>query len=74
VTSPSPGTVHLTGAGSCTNHGLAGDGLNYNLATNVLQSFTINKRIKRSRSTQLASKTFGDLISAANATASSVWR
>jgi hypothetical protein len=43
VTSPSPGTVHITGAGACTiTASQAGDG-NYNAATNVPQSFNIAK-------------------------------
>jgi len=41
ITSPSPGTAHITGAGSCTvTASQSGDG-NYNAATNVLQSFSI---------------------------------
>ena len=43
VTSPSPGTAHITAAGSCTiTASQAGDS-NYNPATNVPQSFTIAK-------------------------------
>ena len=41
VTSPSPGTVHITGAGSCTITASQGGDANYNMATNVPQSFTI---------------------------------
>ena len=41
VTSPSPGTIHITGASSCTiTASQVGDG-NYNAATNVLQSFNV---------------------------------
>jgi hypothetical protein len=45
VTTPSPGTVHLTGAGSCAiTASQAGDS-NYNAATNVSQSFNISKAV-----------------------------
>ncbi|HZJ45086.1 MAG TPA: Ig-like domain repeat protein [Pyrinomonadaceae bacterium] len=41
VTSPSPGTVHITGAGSCTITASQGGDGNYKAAPNVLQSFSI---------------------------------
>jgi hypothetical protein len=43
VTSPSPGTVHITGAGSCTITAAQTGDPNYNAATEVPQSFTIAK-------------------------------
>src|SRR6185369_10833346 len=43
VTSPSPGTVHITGAGSCTITASQAGDANYNAATSVPQSFTISK-------------------------------
>ena len=43
VTSPSPGTVHITGAGSCTITASQAGDANYNPATNVPQSFNIAK-------------------------------
>lgn len=43
VTSPSPGTVHLTGAGSCTITASQSGNATYNAASDVQQSFTIAK-------------------------------
>src|SRR6185295_14293543 len=71
VTSPSPGTIHITGAGSCTITASQAGDVNYNPATNVLQSFTINKANQTITFNALASKTFGDPDFAVNATASS---
>jgi hypothetical protein len=45
VTSPSPGTVHITGVGSCTITASQGGDGNYNSATNVSQSFSISKEV-----------------------------
>ena len=43
VNSPSPGMVHITGAGSCTITASQAGNIDYNPATNVLQSFNIAK-------------------------------
>jgi len=43
VTTPAPGTVHLTGAGSCTITASQAGNSNYNAATNVPQTFSIAK-------------------------------
>ena len=43
VTSPSPGTVHLTSAGSCIITGSQNGDSNFNAAANVPQSFSIAK-------------------------------
>jgi len=43
VTTPSPGTVHLTGGGSCTITASQVGDANYNAATNVSQSFNISR-------------------------------
>src|SRR6185295_16817681 len=67
----SPGTIHITGAGSCTITASQAGDVNYNPATNVLQSFTINKANQTITFNALASKTFGDPDFAVNATASS---
>jgi hypothetical protein len=49
VNSPAPGTVHITGVGSCTiTASQIGDGT-YNPAPDVPQIFSIAKRIRRSR-------------------------
>jgi hypothetical protein len=45
VTTPSPGTVHLTGAGLCTITASQAGNINYNAAPNVPQSFTIAKAV-----------------------------
>jgi CSLREA domain-containing protein/uncharacterized repeat protein (TIGR01451 family) len=71
VTTPSPGTVHLTGAGSCTITAAQAGDANYNAATNVPQSFTINKAGQTITFGTLANKTFGDPDSTVSATATS---
>lgn len=71
VTSPSPGTVHITGGGSCTITASQTGDANYNAATNVSQSFTINKANQTITFNALANKTFGDPDFVVNATASS---
>ncbi len=43
VSSPSPGTVHLTGAGSCTITASQSGNATYNAAPDVQQTFTIAK-------------------------------
>jgi len=43
VSSPSPGTVHITGAGSCTITASRAGDANYNAAADVPRSFTIAK-------------------------------
>jgi hypothetical protein len=60
VSTPSPGTVHITGAGSCTVTASQAGDANYNAAANVPQSFTINKANQTITFGALASKTFGD--------------
>jgi hypothetical protein len=71
VTSPSPGTVHITGAGSCTiTASQAGDS-NYNAATSVPQSFTINKANQTITFNALLNKTFGEPDFAVSATTTS---
>jgi len=71
MTSPSPGTAHITGVGSCTiTASQAGDG-SYNPAANVPQGFTINKANQTITFAALATKTFGDPDFAVSATASS---
>jgi hypothetical protein len=71
VTSPSPGTVHITGAGSCAiTASQAGDG-NYNAATYVPRSFTVDKANQTITFNALANKTFGDPDFSVSATASS---
>ena len=71
VTSPSPGTVHLTGAGSCTiTASQAGDS-NYNPAVNVAQSFSIGKANQTITFAPIPNKTFGDPNFIVSPTASS---
>ena len=71
MTSPSPGTVHLTGAGSCTiTASQAGNGT-YNPAPDVPQSFSIAKANQTITFGALANKTFGDPDFIVNPTASS---
>src|SRR4030095_13447686 len=60
VTGPSPGTVHITGAGSCTVTASQAGDANYNPATNVPQSFTINKANQTITFNALTNHTFGD--------------
>ncbi|HSQ25192.1 MAG TPA: Calx-beta domain-containing protein, partial [Pyrinomonadaceae bacterium] len=65
------GTVHLTGAGSCTiTASQAGDS-NYNAAPNVPQTFSIAKANQTITFGALANKTFGDADFGVSATASS---
>ncbi len=71
VTSPSPGTVHITGAGSCTITASQAGDANYNAATDVPRSFTINKATQTITFNALTNKTFGDPDFAVSATASS---
>ena len=71
VTTPAPGTVHLTGAGSCTITGKQGGDGNYNAATDMPQSFTIAKSNQTITFNALANKTFGDPDFTVSATASS---
>jgi autotransporter-associated beta strand protein len=71
VTSPSPGTVHLTGAGSCTITASQGGDVNYNPAPNVPQTFSIAKANQTITFNALADKTFGDADFNVSATASS---
>src|SRR4029079_5648026 len=71
VTSPSQGTVHLSGAGSCTITASQAGNANFNPATNVPQSFTINKANQTITFNALANKTFGDPDFAVNATTTS---
>src|SRR5439155_962646 len=60
VTSPSPGTVHLTGAGSCTITASQAGDANYNPAPDVPQSFSIAKANQTITFGAIANKTFGD--------------
>jgi hypothetical protein len=71
VTSPSPGTVHLTGAGSCTVTALQAGNANYNPANNVPQSFTIAKANQTITFAPLATKTIGSADFSVSPTASS---
>jgi hypothetical protein len=71
VTSPAPGTVHITAAGSCTITASQAEDANYNAAPNVLQTFTINKANQTVTFNPLANKTFGDPDFGVSATASS---
>jgi hypothetical protein len=64
-------TVHITGVGSCTITAKQAGDANYNPAPDVPQSFSIAKRIKRSRSAALGNKTFGDADFGVSATATS---
>src|SRR4030095_9557984 len=54
------GTRHSTGAGSCTITASQAGDANYNAATEVPQSFTINKANQTITFNALANKTFGD--------------
>ena len=60
VTSPSPGTVHLTGAGACLIEASQAGDSNYNAATNVQQTFVIAKANQTITFGPLGNKTFGD--------------
>jgi hypothetical protein len=60
VSSPSPGTVHITGAGSCAITASQAGDANYNPATSVTQSFTINKANQTITFGSITNKTFGD--------------
>src|SRR5204863_10199138 len=71
VTSPSPGTVHITGAGSCTITASQAGDANYNAAASVPQSFTINKANQPFPFTALFRSTFGDPDFGVSATATS---
>jgi hypothetical protein len=63
VTSPSPGTVHITAAVHARITASQTGDANYNPPHNVLQSFTINKANQTITFNALASKTFAILIS-----------
>jgi hypothetical protein len=64
-------TVHIAGSGACTiTSSQPGDG-NYNAATDVPQSFNINKTAQTITFGVLAGKTFGDPDFSIGATASS---
>jgi len=71
VSSPSPGTVHITGAGSCNITASQLGDASYNQATNVSQSFTINQANQTITFAAIANKTFGDPDFSVNPTASS---
>ena len=71
VTSPSPGSVLITGGGSCTITASQPGDLNYNPATSVPQSFTINKANQTITFVALANKTFGDADFGVSATSTS---
>src|SRR5205807_6676792 len=60
VTTPSPGTVHTTGAGACTITASQAGNANYNAAANVPQTFSIGKADQTIFFDPLANKTFGD--------------
>jgi hypothetical protein len=71
VTTPAPGTVHITGAGSCTITAKQAGDTNYSAATDVPQQFTIAKANQTITFAALAGKTFGDADFTVGATASS---
>src|SRR5207244_5252167 len=60
ATTPSPGTVHITGAGSCTITASQAGNANFNAAANVPQTFSIGKSDQTIFFDPLANKTFGD--------------
>src|SRR5213078_4811663 len=71
VTSPSPGTVHITGAGSCTITASQAGNAAYNPAPDVPQSFSIAKANQTITFAAIPNKTFGDPDFMVNPTASS---
>src|SRR5438128_9529297 len=71
VTTPSPGTVHITGGGSCTITASQGGDSNYNPAPNVPQTFSIAKANQTITFGAISNKTFGDPDFVVSATASS---
>jgi hypothetical protein len=71
VNNPSPGTVHLTGAGSCTITATQAGNANYNSALPVPQMFDIAKASQTIAFGALSPRTFGDPDFAVSATASS---
>src|SRR2546430_3876306 len=71
VTSPSPGTVHLTGAGSCTITASQPGDVTFNAAPNVAQSFSVAKGNQTITFAAIPNKTFGDANFIVNPTASS---
>src|SRR6185295_10659872 len=71
VTSPSPGTVHITGAGSCTITASQPGDANFNPAPNVAQGFTISKANQTISFAAIPNKTFGDPSFNVSPTASS---
>ena len=64
-------TVHITGAGSCTITASQAGDTNYNLATDVPQSFSIAKSSQTITFAALGGKNFGDPDFTVSATASS---
>src|SRR5207244_6639137 len=71
VTSPAPGTVHITGADSCTIAASQAGNATYNPAPDVPQSFNIAKANQTITFGAIANKTFGDPDFIVNPTASS---
>src|SRR5207247_9038941 len=71
VPTPSPGTVHITGAGSCTITASQAGNATYNPAPDVPQSFSIAKANQTITFGAIAPKTFGDPDFMVNPTASS---
>ena len=71
VTSPSPGTVHLTGAGSCTITASQPGDVTFNAAPDVAQSFSVAKGEQTITFAAIPNKTFGDANFIVNPTASS---
>src|SRR5207247_2066174 len=71
VPTPSPGTVHITGAGSCTITASQAGNATYNPAPDVPQSFSIAKANQTITFGAIANKTFGDPDFMVNPTASS---
>jgi large repetitive protein len=64
-------TVHLTAVGSCTITASQPGDSNYNAATSVLRSFSIDKANQTIMFAALATKTFGDADFTVSATATS---
>jgi hypothetical protein len=66
-----PASVHITGAGSCAITASQGGDDNYNAATDVVRSFSINKASQTINFAALGDKTYGDADFNVAATASS---
>jgi CSLREA domain-containing protein len=71
VTTPAPGTVHLTGGGSCTITASQPGDTNYTAAPSISRKFTINKAAQTITFGALANKTFGNPDFTVSATATS---